>query len=159
MWSSAFGNAGAMQLNEAAMQQLQQQGYDRELILESLMAGDCNAATAAYHLMQQALMMKQDPTYSSTQPQSHMQRPGDQSRPQSSAGAYAKRIDTPMRMMARSYSAQPGIQAYRPKHAALEVEGMAAGFEKGHVQQTARADDDSARVLHQTTAAKAGNQS
>ena len=137
------------------MQQLQQQGYDRDLILESLMAGDCNAATAAYHLMQQALMMKQDPAYSHKQPP--VQQLGDPSQPQRAPGGYPKHADTPMRLMNRSYSAQPGIQAYRPKHVALEVEGVSAGSEKGHRQHSAHVEDDSAHALHQPTAMHAGS--
>lgn len=133
------GFAGAVQLNEAAMQQLQQQGYNRDLVVESLLAGDCNAATAAYHLMQQALVMKQEAAYSSMQPS---QQPGFQ----------GKRIDTPVRILSRSHMSQPaGIQAYRPGHANLEVEGVSAGCDKGHKQHSG-VSDDSARALHQPAA-------
>lgn len=131
---------GAVQLNETVMQQLQRQGYDRDLVLESLLAGDCNSATAAYHLMQQALAMKQEAAYSNM-----LQQTGDQANAQ-----VGKHKDTPLRLMTRSQSAQPGIQAYRPSHVALEVEGVSAGYNKEHRQPVAHVSDDSAQALHQT---------
>lgn len=137
--------AGAVQLNETAMQQLQRQGYDRDLVLESLLAGDCNSATAAYHLMQQALAMKQEAAYSNMQLQQQLQQAGDHANAQ-----VGKHKDTPLRLMTRSQSAQPGIQAYRPSHVALEVEGVSAGHYKEHRQPAAHVSDDSAQALHQT---------
>ncbi len=141
-------SAGVVQLNEAAMQQLQRQGYDRDLVLESLLAGDCNSATAAYHLMQQALTLKQEAAYSNMHLQQQLRQPGDHANPQAEHGV--KRIDTPLRLMRRSQSAQPGIQAYRPSHVTLEVEGVSAGCDKGHRQHAAHVSDDSAQALHQT---------
>ena len=139
--------AGAVQLNEAAMQQLQQQGYSRDLVLESLLAGDCNAATAAYHLMQQALVMKQEAAYSSMQPS---QPSGNN---QTDTGFQGKRVDTPVKLLSRSHIGQAAaIQAYRPGHADLEVEGVSAGCDKGQRQHSGRVSDDSARALHQPAA-------
>ena len=125
------------------MQQLQRKGFDRDLVLESLLAGDCNSATAAYHLMQQALTLKQEAAHS------NMQLPGDHAHSQAEHGV--KRIDTPLRLMTRSQAAQPGIQAYRPSHVTLEVEGVSAGCDKGHRQHAAHVSDDSAQALHQST--------
>ena len=138
-------SAGAVQLNEAAMQQLQRQGFDRDLVLESLLAGDCNSATAAYHLMQQALTLKQEAAHSNMQLQQQLRQPGDHANPQAEHGV--KRMDTPT----RSQSGQAGIQAYRPSHVTLEVEGVSAGCDKGHRQHAARVSDDSAQALHQST--------
>ena len=144
--------AGAMQLNETAMQQLQRQGYDRDLVLESLLAGDCNAATAAYHLMQQALMMKQQVACTKVQLQQQLQQPGNHSDPQNEYSHSVKRVDTPVRLMTRSQSAQPGIKAYTPNHVALEIEGVSAGCDKGQKQHAAHGSDDSAQALHQPVA-------
>lgn len=127
------------------MQQLQRKGFDRDLVLESLLAGDCNSATAAYHLMQQALTLKQEAAHS------NMQLPGDHAHSQAEHEHGVKRIDTPLRLMTRSQAAQPGIQAYRPSHVTLEVEGVSAGCDKGHRQHAARVSDDSAQALHQST--------
>ena len=139
---------GAVQLNETAMQQLQRQGYDRDLVLESLLAGDCNSATAAYHLMQQALVMKQEAAYSNMQLQQQLQQAGNHANAR--VDHPGKHKDTPLRLMTRSQSAQPGIQAYRPTHVALEVEGVSAGYNKEHRQPAADVSDDSAQALHQT---------
>lgn len=130
------------------MQQLQCQGFDRDLVLESLLAGDCNSATAAYHLMQQALTLKQEAGYANMQLQQQLRQPGDHTNPQAEHGV--KQMDTPLRLMTRSQSAQPGIQAYRPSHVTLEVEGVSAGCDKGHRQHAAHVSDDSAQSLHQT---------
>ena len=145
--------AGAVQLNEAAMQQLQQQGYDRDLVLESLLAGDCNAATAAYHLMQQALALRQE-AYST------MQQPSQQlGNYQADTGVQGKRIDTPMRILSRHQSGPAaGILAYRPNQAGLEVAGSAAGGEKRQKQHAGHVGDDSAEALHQSAALHTTNQ-
>ena len=141
--------AGAVQLNETAMHQLQQQGYDRDLVLESLLAGDCNAATAAYHLMQQALAMRQEAVYSTLQPGSY----------QANTGLQGKRIDTPMRILSRPQSGPAaGILAYRPNQVGLEVAGSAAGGEKRQKQHAGHVSDDSAEALHQSAALHATNQ-
>ena len=146
--------AGAVQLNETAMQQLQQQGYDRDLVLESLLAGDCNAATAAYHLMQQALTMRQEAVYSTMQPS---QQPGGY---QADTGLQGKRIDTPMRILSRPRSGTAaGILAYRPNQVGLEVAGSAAGAEKRQKQHAGHVSDDSAEALHQSAALHATNAS
>ncbi len=135
------------------MQQLQRQGYDRDLVLESLLAGDCSAATAAYHLMQQALMLKQGAAHSHMQlQQQQSQQPVECTNHPADSGHCGKRMDTPMRLMTRSQSAQAGIQAYRPNHMALEVEGVSAGSDKGQKQHPARVSDDSAQALHQPAA-------
>ena len=144
--------AGAVQLNEAAMQQLQQQGYDRDLVLESLLAGDCNAATAAYHLMQQAVAMRQA-AYSSMQPS---QQPGNY---EVDTDIQGKRIDTPMRILSRPQSGPAGgILAYRPNQVGLEVAGAAAGGEKRQKQHVGHVGDDSAEALHQSAALHATTQ-
>ena len=126
------------------MQQLHQQGYDRDLVLESLLAGDCNAATAAYHLMQQAIAMDQKTGHC---PMQHTQQAGAY---EVDAGLHSKHADTPVRILARSRQEQPaGIPAYRPCHVGLEVEGVSAGYDKGHKQHAGRVSDDSAQALHQ----------
>ena len=138
--------AGGVQLNETAMQQLQQHGYDRDLVLESLLAGDCNAATAAYHLMQQALAMQE----AADSPGQMAQQPGEVQPDNSLPG---KRIDTPVRILSRSQNGPTAsIQAYRPSHMGLEVEGVSAGYDKGHRQYSGRVSDDSAQALHQPAA-------
>lgn len=129
------------------MQQLQQEGYDRDLVLESLLAGDCNSATAAYHLMQQALALRQEAAYSTMQPS---QQPGSY---QADTGLQGKRIDTPMRILSRPQSGQAaGILAYRPNHVGLEVAGSSAGGEKRQRQHAGHVSDDSAEALHQSAA-------
>lgn len=134
------------------MQQLQQQGYDRDLVLESLLAGDCNAATAAYHLMQQALAVKQEAAYSSMQQSPQL---GDIQADMSHQG---KRIDTPVRILSRAQSGQAGgIQAYRPSHVGLEVSGVSAGYDKAQRQHSGRVSDDSAQALHQSAASHVRN--
>lgn len=134
---------GAVQLDEAAMQQLQQRGYDKDLVLESLLAGDCNAATAAYHLMQQALAMKREPACSIMQ---LSQQPG------SNQADQEKRIDTPVRILSRPQTRQAaGILAYRPSHVGLEVAGLSAGCEERQKQHAGQhVSDDSAEALHST---------
>ena len=136
------------------MQQLQQQGYDKDLVLESLFAGDCNAATAAYHLMQQALTMKQGAAaYSTMQPS---QQPSSN---QADAGLHGKRIDTPVRVLSRPQSGKAaGILAYRPNQVGLEVAGSSAGGEKRQKQQAGHVSDDSAETLHQSAALHATTQ-
>ena len=134
------------------MQQLQRQGYERDTVLESLLAGDCNAATAAYHLLQQALTRKQQAVYSHMQLQQSQQTGYHPDNAQQDSGNCGKRMDTPMRLVPGSHSAHSGIQAYRPTHAALEVEGVAAGYGKEHKQQPAQVSDDSAQALHQSAA-------
>ena len=135
------------------MQQLQQEGYDRDLVLESLLAGDCNSATAAYHLMQQALAAKQEAVYSSMQP---TQQPGSY---QAESGFQGKRIDTPMRILSRPQSGQAaGILAYRPPQVGLEVAGSSAGVEKRQRQHAGHVSDDSAEALHQSAALRATTQ-
>ena len=132
------------------MQQLQQQGYDRDLVLESLLAGDCNAATAAYHLMQQALAMRQEALYSTMQPS---QQPGSS---QADMGLQGKRIDTPMRILSTPQTGPAaGILAYRPNQAGLEV---AAGGKMQQKQHAGHVSDDSAEALHQSAALHATNQ-
>ena len=135
------------------MQQLQQQGYDRDLVLESLLAGDCSAATAAYHLMQQALAMRQEAVYSAMQPS---QQPGSY---QADTGLQEKRIDTPMRILSRPQSGPAaGILAYRPSQGGLEVAGSAAGGKMQQKQHAGHVSDDSAEALHQSAALHATNQ-
>ena len=124
---------GAVQLNESAMQQLQHQGYDRDLVVESLLAGDCNAATAAYHLLHQAHSLRQDAAVAQ---QAGLQAEGV------SHGS-SKHSHAPLRMLSRSQSAQPGILAYRPRHAA---------HDQSHERAARHIDEDSAQALHQTMA-------
>lgn len=123
--------AGTVQLDESAMQQLQHQGYDRDLVVESLLAGDCNAATAAYHLLQQAHSLRQDAALA------------QQAGWQASGTPYSKHGNTPLRMLSRSQSAQPGIQAYRPRHAA---------HDQCHERTARHIDEESAQALHQQVA-------
>lgn len=147
-------SAGAVQLDEAAMQQLQQRGYDRDLVVESLLAGDCNAATAAYHLMQQALAMKRDP------PGSIIQQSPQLRSNQTDTAVHEKRIDTPVRILSRPQSGHTaGIPAYRPTYVVLEVAGTSAGCDKRHKQHAGQhVGDDSAETLHHAAALHANNQ-
>lgn len=128
-------NAGAVQLNEAAMQQLQRQGYDKDLVVESLLAGDCNAATAAYHLLQQALNMRDE--------SAHLHQAGLQ------VGGHGmhKHSHAHMRVLSRSHSAQPGIPAYRPSHMSNSIQ-----HEQGDHQTAAHGQVDYAHVMHQQVA-------
>ena len=117
------------------MQQLQRQGYDRDLVVESLLAGDCNAATAAYHLLQQALNLREE--------SNHLQSGGLQ------VGGHGmhKHSHAHMRILSRSHSAQPGIPAYRPSHMGKDV-GQTSEQTAAHIQ------DDSAQALHQHMASR-----
>ncbi|KAL3158095.1 hypothetical protein ABBQ32_011699 [Trebouxia sp. C0010 RCD-2024] len=152
--TSTFSIAGAVQLDEAAMQQVQQRGYDRDLVVESLLAGDCNAATAAYHLMQQALAMKREP------PSSIIQQSQQARSNQTDTGVHEKRIDTPVRTLSRPQSGHTaGIPAYRPSHVGLEVAGSSAGCEKRQKQHAGQhVSDDSAETLHHSADLHANNQ-
>lgn len=145
---------GAVQLDEAAMQQLQQQGYDRDLVVESLLAGDCSAATAAYHLMQQALALRQEPACSNMQPSQQVVSN------QADTGVHGKRVDTPVRILSRPQTGQAaGILAYRPSIVGLEVAGSSAGCEKRQKQRAGQhVSDDSAEALHHSAALHATNQ-
>lgn len=152
--SWACMSTGAVQLDEAAMQQVQQRGYDRDLVVESLLAGDCNAATAAYHLMQQALAMKREP------PSSIIQQSQQARSNQTDTGVHEKRIDTPVRTLSRPQSGHTaGIPAYRPSHVGLEVAGSSAGCEKRQKQHAGQhVSDDSAETLHHSADLHANNQ-
>lgn len=122
------------------MQQLQCQGYDRDLVVESLLAGDCNAATAAYHLLQQALNMREQSAHLH---QSGLQVGGN------IAGMH-KHSHAHMRILSRSHSAQPGIPAYRPSQM-----GKDSAHEQNGEQATAHVDSTQAVQQQMTTRMRA----
>lgn len=132
-----FHVAGAVQLNEAAMQQLQRQGYDRDLVVESLLAGDCNAATAAYHLLQQAMSLRNE--------SAHLQQAGLEVGGQ----GMHKHSHAHIRILSRSHSAQPGIPAYRPSHISKDMQ-----HEQATQHMTAHTKGDYVQLMHQQVASR-----